>query len=172
MDDGSVVSVANWAHYGNLAHGRAINVAAGVKHVRAELYGAPRFENGTQSTLDTNRYQCPLPPKSNRQPFRDRKLRSKKTRQADQTTRAKNYTSSAGYGLAFIPTVDAARSYQLVDLKTFGRLGVLRSTPFAFSVREFGDLSSNFGAGSSLTKEKSYLFLRTRSPSFNQLQFI
>jgi len=82
----------------------------------------------------------PASPESNRRPFRDRKLRSKKSGQADQTAQAKTYTSDAGYGFAFIPTVDAARSYQFVDLKTFGRLRVLRPTPFAFSGRALDDL--------------------------------
>ena len=82
----------------------------------------------------------PASPESNRRPFRDRKLRSKKSGQADQTAQAKTYTSDAGYGFAFIPTVDAARSYQLVDLKTFGGLGVLRFMLFVLSGWSIGDL--------------------------------
>jgi hypothetical protein len=58
----------------------------------------------------------------------------------------------------------AALSYQSFDFKIFGRLTVLRSTPFVFLDRELGDLRSNFGDASSFIAAKYPLPLRTKHP--------
>jgi len=53
--------------------------------------------------------------------------------------------------LAPIAIDDAAFSYQSSDLKTFGRLTILRSTPHIFSDLELADLRLNFDDASSFT---------------------
>jgi hypothetical protein len=79
--------------------------------------------------------------------------------------------SSAGYSFALIVIDRAAFSYQSSDLKTFGRLTGLRSTPFVFLDRELGDLRSNFGDASTFTTAKYLLPPRTKYPP-DQRRFI